>query len=345
LRCLLNNREWAMRLIQLLDPAGKTRVGVVEADGAVRLLDGPDSVYALAQAAIAAGQGLAAQVEHTPGQTRLGYADLLRDGRVLTPLHHPDPSRCLVSGTGLTHLGSAATRDAMHKNLQQQSQAGTLTDSMRMFQWGVEGGAPAPGQAGAQPEWFYKGDGSIVSAPGASLPSPEFGLDGGEEPELVGLYVIGPDGTPHRLGYALGNEFSDHVTERQNYLYLAHSKLRACAVGPELRVGELPGDLRGTSRILRDGQTLWEKPFLTGEKNMCHSLENLEYHHFKYAAHRRPGDVHLHFFGTATLSFADGIQAQPGDVFEIELAEFGAPLRNPLGSVPAGFVPGGVRAL
>jgi len=166
-----------------------------------------------------------------------------------------------------------------------------------------------------------------------------------EEPELVGLYLIGPDGTPHRLGFAIGNEFSDHVTERQNYLYLAHSKLRACAVGPELRVGELPQDLRGTSRIRRGDGVLWEKPFLTGEANMCHALANLEYHHFKYAAHRRPGDVHLHFFGTATLSFADEVRVQPGDVFEIDLPALGAPLRNPLRSAAAGFALHGVRPL
>ena len=82
---------------------------------------------------------------------------------------------------------------------------------------------------------------------------------------------------------------------------------------------------------------LWEKPFLTGEANMCHSLANLEYHHFKYAAHRRPGDVHLHFFGTATLSFADGIRAQQGDVFEIDLPALGAPLRNSAAHGAAGF--------
>jgi hypothetical protein len=177
------------------------------------------------------------------------------------------------------------------------------------------------------------------------LPSPDFALDGGEEPELVGLYVIGADGVPYRLGFALGNEFSDHVTERQNYLYLAHSKLRACAVGPELRSGELPRDLRGSSRIRRGDALIWEKPFVTGEANMCHSLANLEYHHFKYAAHRVPGDVHLHFFGTATLSFADGVQAEPGDRFEIELPELGAALVNPLQRVAAGFELGGVRAL
>ena len=299
----------------------------------------------MARAASAGGRGLAEEAAACPGATRLDYAGLLEEGRVRVPLHHPDPAHCRVTGTGLTHLGSAATRDAMHQTLQQQAQAGTLTDSMRMFQLGVQGGRPAPGQPGAQPEWFYKGDGAMLVAPGAALESPAFALDGGEEPELVGLYLIGPDGTPHRLGFAIGNEFSDHVTERQNYLYLAHSKLRACAVGPELRTGALPPDLRGTSRVLREGAVLWEKPFLTGEANMCHSLENLEYHHFKYAAHRRPGDVHLHFFGTATLSFADGVQARPGDVFEIELAELGAPLRNSLRTVAAGFAPGGVRAL
>ena len=335
-----------MRLIQLNDDAGNIRVGVVDAAGSqVRLLDGVDGMYALAGAAIAAGRGLAAQAEATPGDTRLDYAALLQAGRVLSPLHHPDPAHCLVTGTGLTHLGSAAARDAMHQKLQQQADDGTLTDSMRMFQWGVEGGIPEPGQPGAQPEWFYKGDGAILAAPGQPLESPDFALDGGEEPELVGLYLIGPDGTPHRLGFAIGNEFSDHVTERRNYLYLAHSKLRACAIGPELRAGELPRDLRGTSRLRRGDTVVWEKPFLTGEANMCHSLENLEYHHFKYAAHRRPGDVHLHFFGTATLSFADGVRAEPGDVFEIELPELGAPLRNPLRTVAAGFVPGGVRAL
>ncbi|MDW4721153.1 hypothetical protein NQ240_24955, partial [Escherichia coli] len=79
-------------------------------------------------------------------------------------------------------------------------------------------------------------------------------------------------GRPFRLGFALANEFSDHVTERGNYLWLAHSKLRVASFGPELRVGELPADLRGTSRLVRDGAVVWEKPFLSGEVNMSHSL-------------------------------------------------------------------------
>jgi hypothetical protein len=205
---------------------------------------------------------------------------------------------------------------------------------MRMFLEGVEGGKPAAGQIGQQPEWFYKGDGSQLVAPGAPLAMPHFAKDGGEEPELAGVYLIGPGGTPYRLGLALANEFSDHVTERHNYLWLAHSKLRQAALGPELLVGDAPSDVRGASRILRNGETIWEKPFLSGEDNMSHTLANLEHHHFKYDLFRRPGDVHVHFFGTATLSFSDGVQTQEGDVFEIEAQPFALPLRNPLARAP-----------
>jgi len=163
------------------------------------------------------------------------------------------------------------------------------------------------------------------------LTMPEFSLDGGEEPEIAGLYVIGEDGQPYRLGYAIGNEFSDHVTERQNYLYLAHSKLRNCGLGPALRVGELPQHIDGASRIVgKDGAVRWQKAFVSGEQNMSHTIANLEYHHFKYGLFCRPGDVHIHFFGTATLSFADGISVQPGETFEVEAPAFGPALRNPL---------------
>ena len=106
--------------------------------------------------------------------------------------------------------------------------------------------------------------------------------------------------------------------------------LRRAALGPELLIDAAPTDIRGTSRILRDGKVLWEKPFLTGEDNMSHSLANLEHHHFKYDLFRRAGDIHVHFFGTATLSFSDAVRTQVGDVFEIEAAPFTLPCRNPL---------------
>ncbi len=332
-----------MRILQFIDDDTRPRAGCVDADGTTVRRLAYRSTYEFAQAAMSRGLSLESLAGTVASEAGVPYAALQAEDRLLPPLTHPDPAHCLVSGTGLTHLGSASARDAMHHKL--AAGEDSLSDSMRMFKWGMDGGRPAAGSAGVQPEWFYKGNGSIVAAPGAPLTMPDFALDGGEEPELVGLYLIAPDGVPCRLGFAIGNEFSDHVTERQNYLYLAHSKLRMCAVGPELRSGPLPDHLEGVSRIRRGGQVLWEKAFLTGEANMCHSIANLEYHHFKYAAHRRPGDVHLHFFGTATLSFTDGVRAEPGDRFEIDLPALGAPLINPLALAERGFACGDVHPL
>jgi hypothetical protein len=317
-----------MRLVQFLTPNGTRRVGLVVDEHSLALVKNADSVRDLALEANRARLSLAELVKDRRDDTPVDYAAVVAEGRLLPPLDHPDPAHCFVTGTGLDHLGSAQARDAMHAKL--AAEAASLTDSMKMFQLGLEGGKPPAGQVGVQPEWFYKGDGSVVAPPGGDLLSPPWALDGGEEPELVGLYVIGDGGEVLRVGFALGNEFSDHILERQNYLYLAHSKLRACAFGPELLVGEPPAAIEGTSRILRDDAELWAAPFLTGEANMTHTLTNIEHHHFKYPLFRRPGDVHAHFFGTATLSFAAGITTQDGDIFEISAPGFGCPLQNRL---------------
>jgi hypothetical protein len=314
-----------LRLIQYRSPEGARHVAAWFDDGHAAALDGVSTSYELALAAIAEERTL----EEAAG-ARAGAAidpiAIAEAGRLLPPIDHPDPAHCFVTGTGLTHLGSAEGRDKMHK----AAAAGAVTDSIRMFLMGMEGGKPEDGRPGCQPEWFYKGDGSCLVGPRDPLLLPDFALDGGEEPEIAGIYVIDPDGRPRRLGFALANEFSDHVTERGNYLWLAHSKLRHAALGAELLTGALPADVRGTSRILRDGEVLWEKPFLSGEANMSHTIANLEHHHFKYGLFRRPGDVHVHFFGTSTLSFAEGIETREGDVFEISASPFALPLRNRL---------------
>jgi hypothetical protein len=303
--------------------AGVRHVAALSADGVAHSVPGVTSVVALARQALAAGHSLVEAV----AAAGAGEPVDLSAVELLAPIDHEDMAHLLMTGTGLTHLGSAEGRDKMHRAAKENPEP---TDSMKMFLMGVEGGKPADGGVGAQPEWFYKGDGSQLVAPGQPILSPGFAKDAGEEPEIAGIYLIDADGTPVRLGFALANEFSDHVTERGNYLWLAHSKLRQAALGPELFVGELPADVRGASRILRDGETIWEKPFLSGEANMSHSIANLEHHHFKYDLFRRPGDLHVHFFGTATLSFSEGVTTQPGDVFEIEAAPFQLPVRNPI---------------
>lgn len=314
-----------MFISQILDSHERQSVVARTGDEA-RIVNGVASVYDLALAALGAGRNLAAQIEALGFGDTVDLPSVYEAGRILPPITHRNPTHVHLTGTGLTHLGSAATRDKMHQ--QDKAQEEKLTDSMKMFRMGVEGGKSRDGKCGVQPEWFYKGNGHALVAPGGDLPSPSFALDAGEEPEVAGIYVIDQGGQPVRIGFAIANEFSDHVTERQNYLYLAHSKLRHASIGPEILIGALPNHIEGVSRIVRDGKTIWEKPFLSGEANMSHTIDNLEHHHFKYGIFRQPGDVHVHMFGTATLSFADGVSTQDGDVFEIEASRFGLPLRN-----------------
>ena len=331
-----------MNLIQFVDAKNKRAVGLVSG-GKIIKLKSVDRMTSLATRALKDGKSLNATAKTLATTTTEDYAAALKEKRVMPPLTHDDAAHCIITGTGLTHLGSASARDSMHQKLEGGQAA--LTDSLKMFKAGLEGGKPAKGEAGVQPEWFYKGDGRWLVPPGGALPKPSFALDGGEEPELAGLYMIDGKGRPVRLGFAIGNEYSDHITERQNYLLLAHSKLRHCSIGPEMVSGAIPASIEGTSKILRKGEVVWQKPFLTGEANMSHTIANLEYHHFKYDSFRVPGDVHIHFFGTATLSIVDGFQTQDGDVFEIQAKPFGAALRNPLKVMKQTFKPGGVKAL
>jgi hypothetical protein len=237
------------------------------------------------------------------------YATVIAERRLLPPLDHAD---AVCDGTGLSTwaaprcgaMRQAADRGAAHR-LDEDVQVGPRR---RQAAAGI----------GVQPEWFYKGDGRCVVAPEQALELPAYALDGGEEVEVVGLYLIGDSGEVYRVGFALGNEYSDHVMERQNYLYLAHSKLRQCAYGPELLLGELPPSVAGSARLTRDGKAIWSDTWVSGNDNMAHAIANLEHHHFKYRDFRRPGDVHVHFFGAATGSFTKNVKAQPGDVFELE---------------------------
>ena len=315
-----------MRVIQLDGQTGR-RAGVVDDDN-IRLLRSFRSVYALVQGALTTGDSLIQTAASDVGDETLPYDDIYRGQspwRILTPIDHPrEPSRCLVSGTGLSHIRSAANRQAMHADGRE------ITESMRMYQWGVEGGRPEPGKVGASPEWFYKGTGTSLRAHNQPLDVPPYAEDGGEEPEIAGVYFIDESGTPRRVGMATGNEFSDHVFEKRSYLYLASSKMRTCAIGPELRLDPDFGLVNGEVAIERAGNIIWSKAIHTGEEVMCHSLANLEHHHFKFEAHRRAGDVHVHFFGADAFSYGEGVHLQPGDVMQVRFDGFGRPLRNVL---------------
>jgi hypothetical protein len=321
------------RLVQLQN-GNERRVALVE-EPRLRLLR-VESVYELAQDAIGRNESLAAIVTQAAGDETIDY-DPVYTGtggwKLLTPIDHPrGPHCCLVSGTGLTHLGSARNRQSMHAAATDANE----TDSMQMFRWGVEGGRPAQGQIGAAPEWFYKGNGTVLRAHGEALVVPAYALDGGEEAEVAGVYVVDGDGRPRRIGMAVGNEFSDHRFEKLNYLNLAGSKLRNCSLGPELVVDSSFDSVSGEVSIERGGKPVWSKQIGTGEAEMCHSLANIEHHHFKFEGHRRPGDVHVHYFGACALSFGDGVELEDGDVMVVRFEGFGRALRNALRAAKTG---------
>jgi len=336
------------RVVQLTDGSSR-RVALVD-EPALRLIDGVASTYDLAALATESGDALSALAQGRANGHTLDYDEVYAGRgawRLLSPIDHPtEPARCIVSGTGLTHFGSARDRNAMHAG---GSHAGTepaeLTDSLKMFQAGIAHGRPGPGEVGIAPEWFYKGVGTMLRGHGDALVVPRFAEGGGEEAEIAGVYVIGPDGTPCRLGLTAGNEFSDHRFERRNYLNLAGSKLRSSAIGPELVLAPAFDAIPGEVWIERRGTRIWSRAVASGESEMSHSLRNIEHHHFKFDAHRRPGDVHVHFFGAHSLSFGEGITLEDGDVITIRFEGFGRPLRNTVRVEPAGDRPVDVRPL
>ena len=116
------------RLIQIKKGSVR-RVRLVE-EPHVRLPDGCSSIYEL-QIAIDA-QKKPSAVAHQRLQSDLDYELIYTrrsEWQVLPAIDHPQ-----VSGTRLTHIGSARGRQSMHATATKD-----LTDSMKMFRWGVEG--------------------------------------------------------------------------------------------------------------------------------------------------------------------------------------------------------------
>ncbi|WP_348827374.1 AraD1 family protein [Halomonas sp. RT37] len=321
-----------MHIVQVVNDSNEVVAAIVNGDE-LELLAQP--LYTIALHAANLERKLDAVLSEFRTDATLSYDKAISEGRLRAPITHPEPANLLLTGTGLTHLGSAAPRSQMHEGENVEAKTAQPTDTQRMFDLGVAGGKPAAGEVGAQPEWFYKGTGHTLRAPFAEITMPDFALDGGEEAELAGIYIVNDQGRIFRVGFSLANEFSDHVTEKQNYLYLAHSKLRDCSIGPEIFVGELPEEIKGNVSLHRGGEQLWHRPFMSGEKHMCHSVSNLEYHHFKYATFCQPNQLHVHFFGAAVLSFGDDIALEDGDEMRIECDITTRPLSNVLKRVSA----------
>lgn len=286
------------------------------------------SIYQLAHQALNSGVTIEQLVEENLTGESVIYDDVYNgksEWSLLPSFDVPDnPTLCVVAGTGLTHKNSALSRQAMHQSDEKPS------DSIIMYQWGVEGGHPAADEIGVQAEWFYKGCGTVLRGHGEALHVPPFGNDGGEEPEVAGVYIIGKDSKPYRIGYTTGNEFSDHVMEKKNYLYLAPSKLRECSIGPELVISDDFSSFTGRVSVERGNEVLFESKTNSGQGNMAHSLANLEYHHFKYEGHRIPMQAHVHYFGADAFSYSTKLLLQQDDVMTVQWDQLGRALKNPI---------------
>ena len=340
-----------MRLIQFQAPPEGRRVGLIEDDTVfdlTKLNPAWDRIYNIFFEASRKATTIEAYItgcDFRSATAALSYSELLNRhpgdsaGWILPPLDHPDPAHSIITVTGLTHLGSTSQRDQMHRD-----DSKPQTDSQKMFEMGLKGGKPVTGVRGVQPECFQKGTGAILRGHNDFLDIPSFTEDGGEEPEIVGCYIIDDDGIPCRLGFAVGNEWSDHAMEQVNYLWLGHSKQRVCSIGPELTTDHPFKDVRGGCRITRGKEVLYDSgELLTGESNMNHSLANIEDHLFKYPQSCVPGDIHIFFFGTMKFSFGERGPLQDGDRIEIRFDSFGGSLVNWVRRLPQESKPVRVR--
>lgn len=94
------------------------RVALVE-EPHLRCLTGVQSVYELAKGCLCHGCGLAERAHSLAHGDVLDYDAIYSkasEWHLLPPIDVPgERSRVVVSGTGLTHLGSARERNAMHE--------------------------------------------------------------------------------------------------------------------------------------------------------------------------------------------------------------------------------------
>ena len=272
------------------------RVALVNGDE-LHLLSTYRTAYAFAVAAIETGQKLRELLSTDLSGIVLDYREVyaLKSGwRFLPSFDHPDHTACcLVSGCANAH--------------------GVPTDVLP-----------------AAPPWFTKGNGMHLRAHGEPLTIPSFAMSGAEEAELAGVYLIGPDGIPRRVGLTPGNEFADPAMAAQDSRLLSRAKLRTCAIGPELALDAEFQDVAGSVAVERGAAPIWSREIKTGEKHTAFRLEQIEQHHFEFVPHRIPGDAHVYFLGGSVSSFGDGVVLEEGDEVVLQWEGFGQPLRNPI---------------
>lgn len=300
-------------------------IGDILPNRRIRLFNKPCSLLDVVKASLKKDQPLSQYIADNLSNTYLDIVDMASPAFTFKAISHHHPMSTWVGGTGLTHKNRAAIRKHMEGR---DARNEALSDSEKIYMAGVHDGKKQLSKEGARPEWFFKGHAEQIVTSGEVLPIPSHDIGGGEEAELVGVYYIDEHKHAHRLGFCLGNEFSDHTLERENHFYISQCKLRSFAVGSELMIGELPLSVQLTSSIYRDEKLFWHAEIATGQENMIHSYDNIESHVFRHAQFMMPDTLYYHFMGTSYISYIDGITMEDKDIVKIESECFKFPLIN-----------------
>lgn len=221
----------------------------------------------------------------------------LAQGRVLAPIHHPDPTQMYLSGVA---LNDTATDD----------NAGPFG-----------------------PDWIYKGDGRAIGAPGMALLVSDFAPDSGTGPSVAAVYIVSDSGTPFRIGFAMANDFSDRILTTQSHAAVVQGRLRPLALGPEMVLAALPEGINGSLRLTRDAGAITDIAISTGRDNLEAAIARLERDHFASDSLCQPGQLHILVIALAQGITAS---ASIGDTTTLTLSGFGLPLCNPLHHAPRG---------
>ncbi|MFL6733543.1 MAG: FAH family protein, partial [Sphingomicrobium sp.] len=104
----------SLRLVQLRSEHGERQVAALRPDGRANLLEGFSSTYSIAKQAIRDRKSLS-DLASGALSLEVDLASAESDGRLLPPIDHEDPAHLQMTGTGLTHLGSAEGRNKMHQ--------------------------------------------------------------------------------------------------------------------------------------------------------------------------------------------------------------------------------------
>lgn len=303
-------------------------LGKVLIDRGIQISHSPCRLIDLVRESIKTQQALSTLIESQLSEEVLEIETLLNKNAFIFPIQHGNDHSTLVGGSGLTHQNRALMRKGM------EAGNNNLSDVQRLFQLGLNEGKLDVEISRARPEWFYKG--RIVNARthGQALEIPSYDLGGGEEAEIVAVYYISEDRQAYRVGFCLGNEFSDHALEKENYYYASQCKLRPFSIGSEIIIGDIPEKIQLDVCIFRKNEPLWQATVNTGEANMLYSYQNIENYILQNSHVRMADIVYFHFMGTSAISYADNVVLQNDDRVRISSLIFALPLENTIKKSP-----------